>query len=582
MSDASGIARWPALAGYSVNLALPIVCERGIWGIPPRSPDRQPFWIAATPQFRGRIMDLAQKLYLGSEDQPTSFVLWRSLGGTHHAVHCYPSHADSESTAIEKQVLEWEREPDVPAAVGALALLPAVAAFDDSAWRGRVSEAGHATHSAIELSDADRYRDESDAMGLTLAVRAACRALSAAVDENRLAAVYAGILAGQRAAGISGLARPLDAAALAALLLPLPRELADRFNMLAWLPSREFRVKKLQDGWDVILGGQHEAGAFARGPEPDAEQLRLGARMAAAVLSEDPDLLTVSRSEASSAAPAGGGGGTARAQSPAAAGRAGAQGAPTRLMLWGSQGAGKTVYLARLQLDLAAAGPQAWRVLPEGEQVQRLYERLRQGINQENRFPPPTPVGQKDDFRLILIRVADNKRVSLVFEDRSGEDYLHRVEEVKQRLYEAEGLLLFFDPQVKVPVQEQAIADTLNSIPAERRGADGRYERPVAFCMTKADAFIDSAGAYREATQQPERFVRRHMSKVCPQMLAELDRHCSRRALFPCSAAGIEVRHGAVERSVFFDESGVRRLRRAPSLFMLEPIEWLMNQLSGP
>jgi hypothetical protein len=67
-----------------------------------------------------------------------------------------------------------------------------------------------------------------------------------------LARLYDQILSRTRPAILAGMAQPLTAEALAALLLPLPPEIADVISMAAWVPSARPSFVDLGSRWDVL------------------------------------------------------------------------------------------------------------------------------------------------------------------------------------------------------------------------------------------------------------------------------------------------------------------------------------------
>ena len=241
-------AGWPALEG---SLPSVIEYERGVWGKVHGA--RTDFrWIARSAHFAET--DLQLRLSLGAEDVPASFQMWRSLGDRCYAVTCYPSRAiDAEGRRgfLEKQMLEWRRPPEVPAALGALLLLPRVAAMTDGIWweRDDVSDLQAQADAVLSI-----VRGESVMAEETLAdtIERGREALSSALDPRSLEQLYDQLLAGAHPAWLTGLRRPLSPEALAALLLPLPRDIADRISIAGWIPSSRPSFDDLASRWDVL------------------------------------------------------------------------------------------------------------------------------------------------------------------------------------------------------------------------------------------------------------------------------------------------------------------------------------------
>lgn len=554
---------WPALVGLHGQPFAPLRCERAVWGKEPGSTAGF-HWLATSAGFGGKVEGLERSLYLGSEDVPRKLLLWRSSGGLHHAVHCYPSRAQDAAgrPALEKQVLEWRRTQDQPAALGALVLLPQVERLDDGIWWGRPADAedfADAFHLALPPDETSALA--CDDIDLQTTIQAGCRELAEATDRAALAALYAQVLTGAKGVALAGLKAPLSGAALAALLLPLPRERAERLGIVAWVPSRLADLGSAHHPWDLILGGDQEDTKPRRAAAADPAHSDQAGRMAEALLACDPRRLHAGPQSRPTPPP--------RREAPGA----------RRLVLWGLAAAGKTAYLAQLYLHLEHATGSDWRVYPGSDSLP-FFRTLRGRIQTQNRFPVPTPVGGVSPVRCRLVNGRTGAEALIEVEDRPGEDFRGQIDEAHRQLAAADGLILLFDPLLDVPLQREAFKDALDRMSLAESRVGGRDTRPVAFCLAKADAFIATAEALRSAVEDPDGFVR---ARVEHDILTSLDHHFGNYRLFPVSAAGVQVAHGAVNPAVFFDEDlNPRLVGIGPRpLHLLDPLTWVLDQLAA-
>jgi len=257
---------WPALRpGKPPN--GPLAYQRAVWGkVHGAASDFR--WIARSEAFRPGDR-LARDLLLGSEDHPPPqrLYVWLPLSidgkaSGHVAGTAYASRgvdAGGRRGFLEKQLLDWANPRGLPAAVGALLLLPAMAHWTDRIWWQRVPEQDWslqesvlalATHEsgpfapAAYRADPKGYLDAAIGRGLTAL---------AAIDPESLAHFYATLLAGDRPACLAGLAEPLPPEALAALLLPLQRPLADTLSLAGWIPSHRYALEELGQRWDGLV-----------------------------------------------------------------------------------------------------------------------------------------------------------------------------------------------------------------------------------------------------------------------------------------------------------------------------------------
>jgi hypothetical protein len=248
-------ATWPALQVDRERLPPVAEYERGVWGKMHGAPTDFR-WIARTVGFGRAHADLQMQLSLGGEDVPVRFPAWRNVGDRCYAISSYPSRAIDAAGRrdfLEKQVLEWHRPPNVPAALGALLLLPRAATLTDAIWWDRyVGELWTQPEIFLRIDDADHQPLAIDEDELGVAIERGRQQLREAVSADALAQLYDQLLAGRRPALLTSSPQPLPPEALAVLLLPLPRELADRISLAGWIPTDRPVFADLGSRWNVL------------------------------------------------------------------------------------------------------------------------------------------------------------------------------------------------------------------------------------------------------------------------------------------------------------------------------------------
>jgi hypothetical protein len=246
---------WPALGSHSLPADEEGRYERGIWGkVHGQASDFR--WIARSDGFGQDKPDLGKLLNLGGEEVPAIFQAWLNLGDRCYAVTCYPSRAIDASGRrdfLEKQVLEWRRPEGMPAAWGALLLLPHVARLTDEIWWERYSgQPWTQPDFSLPLAAVGHKELDTD---LAHAIERGREDLRRAVPPKALEQLYDQLLERRRPAFLAGLDHPLSAQAIAALLLPLPREIADRISLAGWIPTGRPAYDALANRWDVLVTG---------------------------------------------------------------------------------------------------------------------------------------------------------------------------------------------------------------------------------------------------------------------------------------------------------------------------------------
>lgn len=296
---------WPAL-----DLEAPapqrLELEWAVWGkVHGAASDYR--WIAHSPGLDPQAQRLQPELLIGNEDVPARATCWRALEGSFCAVSCYPSRAfdaSRRSDFLEKQLFLWRPAAGAPAALGALLLLPRVARLTDQVWWGSSADPGWSRPDFALVLEPEEAApvvvSEEELQGNAEAGLAALR--EAVGEEAVLAELYGALLAGQRPAILAGLAGPLPPAALAAILLPLPRDLADRISLAGWMLSQSVDAESFRRLWDVLVCGRPPAGLRAVSTAGAAEQGREAAR---AVFDADPSRLPRRPRAQAGGAPAG-------------------------------------------------------------------------------------------------------------------------------------------------------------------------------------------------------------------------------------------------------------------------------------
>ncbi len=271
---AGGIWDWPGLAlepGSAPPLKL--TCERGVWG--KVHGQRSDFrWLARSGGFIPED-GLPGQLLVGPEDAPARACFWRVLGRRCYAVASYPSRArDAAGRAgfVEKQILGWAPS-GVPPALGALVLLPRVAGFGDEVWWRHHAGGDWARDDfapaipSEECEDIALFERELEEI-----IEGARQELARLTTEAALARLYGELLAGRRPALLPGLDRPPSPAALAALLLPLPRPRADRLSLAGWPLSEGASTVELAANWDILACRLPPPGDGPGDPVSEAEE----------------------------------------------------------------------------------------------------------------------------------------------------------------------------------------------------------------------------------------------------------------------------------------------------------------------
>jgi len=554
------VTAWPALSGATLPSRLSY--ERGVWGkLNGARADYK--WIATTPSFTTGNGGLEKELQLGSEDTPRKATHWRSLGEQGLAVACYPSRAvdaSGRSSFLEKQVFAWQRRADVPAALGALALLPRVALMDAAIWWDRRTQSwSEDDDSTLILTPEDHEPLSVDLQELATTAATGLAELIRTVSEEALIHFYAHLLADHRGVSLGKLQAPLSPEALAALFLPLPRPLADRLSLAGWLPSQRIPdPAELRRCWNGTLGG---LSLPPPPPEEPTRELREKARvLAQSILAGNPALVS-----------------PRPVRPTAVSGRR-----PLQIALWGTASAGKTALLAQLYLGNPAGDPDPqqdnWESFPAATS-QKFFDDMRSLMRSDHLFPPATVSAEPIEYLFRHRRTHVEVLLRLV--DRGGRESQNLSEDMRRHLTEADGLLLLFDPtdpSARGAKLHDQIWQTLEHLRAEASGEQSSTDdRPVAVCLSKADLLVRTVDDLHWARTDPDGFVRRYDHMSLERLLHKFR---GNYRFFPISAAGLRVEYVVVESVVFYDESLHPRLAPGGTpLNVMSPFAWLLDQV---
>jgi hypothetical protein len=268
---------WPALRFDRRPLPRTINYQRAVWGKVHGAPTDFR-WIARSDDFGRDQPELDRKLSLGAEDVPANFQAWRNLGDRCYAINAYRSRAIDAAGRrdfLEKQILEWRVPAGIPPLVGALLLLPHVAAMNDSIWWDQsTAESWTPLDVHLRIHSDDLLPLSVDESALTDAIERGRRVLLDIAGLPVLQRLYGQLLAGTQPAFLTGVNEPLPPEAIAALLLPLPRDTADHMSIAGWIPSSRPSFNELALRWDVIIAPPEQPLPLIKSvPNAEAETL---------------------------------------------------------------------------------------------------------------------------------------------------------------------------------------------------------------------------------------------------------------------------------------------------------------------
>lgn len=280
------IQPWPALSSQAELKEGGLHYSRGVHGKVHRAASDYR-WIAATPDIEPIGTEILRATAFGTEDQPREVFAWVPLGNSYLTVHAYPSRARDAAGrpgGIEKQILRWmPGDSGIPPALAAFFLLEVARSFDDSIWWGSWDSSDWRRREfVLPLNEAACKPVRWHADRLQNLIDGGIAALRA-VKEDALARFYQSVLDERTPALLKVESGSLPWAAVAALLLPLPADIAARTSLCGGLPANDVRRDMLRNWSGVVC----DVSAASSEGEPG-----MAARsVARALLSGDPALI---------------------------------------------------------------------------------------------------------------------------------------------------------------------------------------------------------------------------------------------------------------------------------------------------
>jgi hypothetical protein len=242
-------------------------------------------------------------------------------------------------------------------------------------------------------------------------------------------------------------------------------------------------------------------------------------------------------------------------------------------VLWGPQSAGKTVFLAQLYTATLTTETN-WKIHPKEEKSLEFIQEMRKTMNENNVFPRATPQGIVEQMSFFFKNEKLGIEAVLSLEDRAGKDFEEFKDDAQKRLQHVDGLILIYDPLLG---KQNLLMETIEKIHLMSNRGVGLDNRPYAVCISKADILIESMDDYLNAKNNPDSFVRLRLDS---KLIKHLDQHCSNYKFFPVSSAGLCIRYGAFELTVFYDENLKPRICSSGRPFnLLEPFAWVAREL---
>jgi hypothetical protein len=246
-------ASWPALRGWRVPPGG-ITTRRAVYGKVHRAPTDYR-WIAWSSGFGTSPAPLERELVLGGEESVETMCCWRCTPETGAvAVKFYPSRAFDAAgrpAGIEKQVIAATPDSSMPLAALAFLLLPEVARLDDSIWWDTWRDPRWSSLS-YHLPLADDQSPAPSFEGFESHVDLGLRELLDSVADNHLQQFYAQVVSRSGPAVLPIRGKELSALALAALLLPLERDLVQGISLAGGFPGKSIELRRLAQ-WSGIV-----------------------------------------------------------------------------------------------------------------------------------------------------------------------------------------------------------------------------------------------------------------------------------------------------------------------------------------
>nr|VFK10231.1 MAG: hypothetical protein BECKLPF1236B_GA0070989_10139 [Candidatus Kentron sp. LPFa] len=251
------------------------------------------------------------------------------------------------------------------------------------------------------------------------------------------------------------------------------------------------------------------------------------------------------------------------------------------LAMWGIAEAGKTVLMVQLYLATRSRQQGPWSIFPDKE-AEPYMDKLRNILERERRFPPPTLRESAVPIVYHFQHRQDGRRAQLKLVDRAGalwEEFKNDPELIGQ-LAKAHGLALLVDPFKDPQINLHRIEDTLLALVHARENIVGD-PRPIAICLTKADAWIRDWKELVQARDDPDAYARERLDILHPHssILQLLLDHCSNIRFFPVSSVGTHAAFGYMKPAAYLDDKLQGRiLPGGQPLNIIEPFLWLIEQ----
>jgi len=248
------------------------------------------------------------------------------------------------------------------------------------------------------------------------------------------------------------------------------------------------------------------------------------------------------------------------------------------IALWGPSRSGKTALLSYLFIR-ADTNPR-WKVSATPESWEAVRNRSAR-IRKRNEFPEGTTEGNELSISYTFEDRETRETFRLETKDRAGvrSERMSEKEDAEfiQSLAAAAGIVLLLNHDT---VQyENDVAQTLSQVKLQwqAEGA-GKRPRPLAVCMSKVDELIrgpEELKRLRDSDEEQERFVSGRLSAALRAPLAEDDFTVK---YFAVSSVGLELSHGLLQKSVFYDERlWLRTTDRGTPMNLVEPFVWIFK-----
>jgi len=271
---------WPAFVNFDMPDFDTIEYEHGVWGKAhgARTDYR---WLALTPDADFKKNEIDYELSLGNESLPRLGFFWKYLNNKHYAVMTYPSRAedaDGRRDFLEKQIL-CLKSPNFPAPLTAMLLFTKLFKYDESVWweQRQSIDWDNEPDAFIELPS------RQSSISTTGIIEKSFEQLRDYFgDKETLAQFYSNFI-------YSDATVPLPPLALAALLLPFPKNRAEELSIAGWFPSSTIKPEHFKK-WDMLVLPS-DLSVTSRLQEPRGIPMSVAESYATAIFDNNPDIL---------------------------------------------------------------------------------------------------------------------------------------------------------------------------------------------------------------------------------------------------------------------------------------------------